>query len=100
MSTARQPAWFLAHGAPTLVSQDNATTSFWRQLPDRIAHTPRALLCLSAHWETDRPALAGGVSEPTIQYDFHGFPRSLYQTTWPLKQRFFTASFFVSLPNC
>ncbi len=81
---ARLPVWFLAHGAPIHAIEDTPLRRFWQGLPQRLPEVPRAVLCLSAHWLADRPTLAGGVAEPTIQYDFHGFPEALYRLKWPL----------------
>ena len=78
------PAWFLAHGAPLQLLADSPVRRFWSSLPDRLPAPPKVLLCLSAHWLTETPTLAGHVPQPTIQYDFHGFPDELYRLSWPL----------------
>ncbi len=78
------PAWFLAHGAPLQLLADTPVRRFWAALPARLPTPPKALLCLSAHWLTSDPVLAGQVPRPAIQYDFHGFPELLYRLKWPL----------------
>ncbi|HEB97711.1 MAG TPA: dioxygenase [Sedimenticola thiotaurini] len=78
----RMPAWFLAHGAPTHLLGEEPVRRFWGSLADRLPRTPRAILCLSAHWLTDTPALSGHGDAPAIQHDFHGFPEPLYRIDW------------------
>ena len=43
---------------------------------------PKAILCVSAHWETDRPAVSGAAKPETI-HDFSGFPEALYRLQYP-----------------
>ena len=43
---------------------------------------PRAIVCISAHWETSR-ATVGMAETPETIYDFFGFPRPLYQVKYP-----------------
>jgi aromatic ring-opening dioxygenase catalytic subunit (LigB family) len=44
--------------------------------------TPRAILLVSAHWETDQAALTGA-AVPALIYDYHGFPEVAYQLRYP-----------------
>jgi 4,5-DOPA dioxygenase extradiol len=81
-SVMRQPAIFLSHGAPTFMQEENATTRFWQSLPARLTAKPRAILCLSAHWDAPQFTISGTLGKTGIQHDFYGFPAPLYDITW------------------
>lgn len=78
----RQPSLFLSHGAPTFMQEDNATTRFWQSLPQRLPAKPRALLCVSAHWDAAQLRISGTQGKVGIQHDFYGFPEELYDIAW------------------
>jgi len=76
------PALFVSHGAPTFPLTDAPARTFMQQLPDQLAERPRAILVVSAHWETDRPSVTVSAVNETI-HDFFGFPEALYQIYYP-----------------
>ena len=77
-----QPALFISHGAPTFMLEENATTRFWKNLPALLPEKPRAVLCISAHWDAPELRISGTLGKTGILHDFYGFPKELYDITW------------------
>jgi 4,5-DOPA dioxygenase extradiol len=75
------PALYLGHGAPPLLDDAvwTAQLRFWAgELP-----RPRAILIVSAHWESAPLALSASAAATPLIYDFGGFAPKYYDMTYP-----------------
>ncbi|WP_218080265.1 dioxygenase family protein [Anthocerotibacter panamensis] len=73
----RFPSVFLSHGSPMLAVTPGPAHTFLRQWSATWSQ-PRAILCISAHWETLHPTVTTSPQPATI-HDFGGFARLLYE---------------------
>jgi 4,5-DOPA dioxygenase extradiol len=81
--TLKMPVLFVGHGAPTNAIEDNAFTREWARLAGRIPR-PKAIVCVSAHWQTQGVQVTSGAAPETI-HDFRGFPKALEEFRYPAR---------------
>jgi 4,5-DOPA dioxygenase extradiol len=79
--TPRMPVLFVGHGSPMNAIEENEFVEGWRNLGKTIPR-PKAILCISAHWET-KGTYVTSVQKPETIHDFGGFPKALYEVQYP-----------------
>jgi 4,5-DOPA dioxygenase extradiol len=72
------PTVFVSHGSPMLyLEKDLPARAFLAGLGTALPR-PKAILAVSAHWNTERPAVSVSARPETI-HDFSGFPDALFK---------------------
>jgi 4,5-DOPA dioxygenase extradiol len=75
------PVLFVGHGSPMNAIEDNEFSRAWA-IVGKTLPKPRAVLCISAHWETTGTRVTA-MPQPATLYDFQGFPSQLYEIRYP-----------------
>lgn len=89
MADTRLPTYYLSHGGgpwPWMVDQMpgdlSQLTESLAAIPGELPATPRAVLCVTAHWVAPTFTI-GRAANPPMLYDYGGFPPHTYAISYP-----------------
>lgn len=71
------PTLFISHGSPMMALNDSPAHRFVASLGPSLAR-PKAIVVVSAHWETAGGAVVSLAAQPETIHDFGGFSPALY----------------------
>jgi 4,5-DOPA dioxygenase extradiol len=74
------PTLFISHGSPMHAVNAGKAGEAWATVAKQLPQ-PKAVLMVTAHWESNLPMLSGN-PKPSMIYDFGGFPEELYKIVY------------------
>jgi len=84
------PAWFLDSTKESMgmlkgmdMHSKSADATKNLRAAGGLPRNPRAILVISAHWEEDEHTVLTS-SQPSLYYDYYGFPESTYKIKYPV----------------
>ncbi len=78
---AVMPVLFVGHGNPMNAIEQNKFNATWKDLAKTLP-TPKAIMVVSAHWETVGTKVTA-MAKPKTIHDFGGFPQALNEAQYP-----------------
>lgn len=83
------PVYFISHGGgpwpyvPEMQAHNTALAAALADIPTQIGCKPKAILMVSAHWETQGMFKVMSNPRPPMLYDYYGFPAHTYYIQYP-----------------
>lgn len=85
----KQPIYFISHGGgpwpwiPEWNSDYKTLRHAIEQIPLELPERPKAILMISAHWITKGQLAIMSSPQPSMLYDYYGFPEHTYHIQYP-----------------
>ena len=81
-ASSRMPVVFFGHGSPMVAIEENAISRVWLETAAGLPR-PKAILSISAHWETSLTSVTAMPRPPTIHDFGASFPKALFDKQYP-----------------